>query len=159
MDDLRLRDDYAELLEIFNRHIKSRDDCWEWTGPFFKKRGGYGSITIRRVPLISCRAHRFAWMLFHGPITRRQHVLHRCDNPRCVNPRHLFLGNQRINMRDKCLKGRQNQGEAHGTAILSEIDVRQIRSVNYKQRWLAPLYGVSEVTISDIRRRRSWTHI
>lgn len=71
--------------------------CWEWTASKFPD--GYGSFDTRR-------AHREAYKLFVGPIDAGVHVLHRCDNPPCVNPDHLFLGSHKDNMVDKTVKGR-----------------------------------------------------
>jgi hypothetical protein len=76
------------------------DGCWEWVGRIAKD--GYGQL----------RAHRFAWTLLHGPIPEGQHVLHKCDNRKCV--RHTFLGTQQDNMDDMVSKGRSATGERNG---------------------------------------------
>lgn len=74
---------------------KVSSDCWEWTGAI--KGSGYGYI--RNEGRID-RAHRVAWELEYGPIPEGKWVLHTCDNPRCVNPGHLYLGDRAQNMRD-----------------------------------------------------------
>ena len=76
------------------------DACWAWTGA---KRSDYGAIKIAGDSVL---AHRVAWELTNGPIPEGQHVLHRCDNPPCVNPSHLFTGSHADNMRDAFRKGR-----------------------------------------------------
>lgn len=83
-------------------HAKS--GCWEWTGA--RNKDGYG---ILRRSGKGARAHRVAWELFHGPISDGLRVCHRCDNPPCVNPAHLFLGTPRDNARDMRAKGRAFQ--------------------------------------------------
>lgn len=75
--------------------------CWEWTQR--RDRQGYGFIPIKRIPY---RTHRIAWMVTHGMITQQQYVLHRCDNPPCINPDHLFLGTAKTNALDRIAKGR-----------------------------------------------------
>lgn len=88
--------------------------CWIWMGPFFEQRGGYGCFTLKRAGIIVQRAHRVAWKLYRRPdLPKEVHILHHCDNPLCVNPDHLFEGDQAVNMRDKALKGRQRHGEDH----------------------------------------------
>lgn len=77
------------------------DACWPWTGSTF--RSGYGQIGNRHLPVL---AHRAAHQLTHGAIPRGACVLHRCDNPLCCNPAHLFVGSARDNARDKAAKGR-----------------------------------------------------
>lgn len=74
-------------------------DCWMWTGARMRGEGSYGRFRNRL-------AHRVAWELFKGPIPFGLYVLHRCDNPPCVNPEHLFLGTQQDNMDDAHQKGR-----------------------------------------------------
>ena len=83
----------------------SRHDCWTWTGG--RGRGGYGNIQ-RRVGSRrwAVRAHRLSWELHFGPVPAGLWVLHRCDNPPCVNPDHLWLGTRLDNMRDAGRKGR-----------------------------------------------------
>ena len=79
--------------------------CWVWTGTHFRRNGvrSYGRLTFGGGPE---RAHRASWILHNGPIPDKMLVLHRCDNPPCVNPAHLFLGTDGDNTRDRCLKGR-----------------------------------------------------
>jgi hypothetical protein len=75
--------------------------CWLWTGAV--QGHGYGCFHVGGQPL---QAHRMAWQLTHGSIAPGIHVLHRCDNPACVNPSHLFLGDPKINAQDRSKKGR-----------------------------------------------------
>lgn len=81
--------------------VGRRDECWEWRGSRDGKQ--YGTFTVGSAPWGS---HRLAWVLVHGSIPDGLHVLHRCDNPPCVNPHHLFLGTHLENMQDMVRKGR-----------------------------------------------------
>lgn len=90
--------------------------CWLWIGNrLTEARGGYGVFTHRPSGTIMQRAHRESWKFFRDPtITKDEHVLHKCDNPLCVNPDHLFIGDQATNMEDMALKKRQALGKRHG---------------------------------------------
>jgi len=85
---------------FFARVNKIPGGCWEWTGPL--EPSGYARCWGGTKE----RAHRFSWMIYNGPIPEGMLVLHKCDNKKCVNPDHLFLGTQLDNMRDKVEKGR-----------------------------------------------------
>ena len=80
------------------------DECWEWKGA--RVKGGYGNRGIGGGR--SALTHRLAYEWVYGPIPAGMHVLHRCDNPPCCNPAHLFLGTERDNALDKCRKGRHH---------------------------------------------------
>lgn len=87
--------------ERFWSFVEKTDSCWLWTGAKHPK--GYGIFHLRgRTP----RAHVLSWILHHGPVPRGLCVLHRCDNPPCVNPDHLFLGTPQDNTDDMTRKGR-----------------------------------------------------
>lgn len=81
------------------------NSCWNWTG--YRNAGGYGTFGVAGK---SHLAHRLSYELFVGPIPPGMHVCHSCDNPRCVNFRHLWLGTNADNMRDRGIKGRCNAG-------------------------------------------------
>lgn len=134
------------------------DGCWEWTGSFNDK--GYGKV---RVDGRMVRAHRVAWELAHGPLSLPADatVCHRCDNPACVRPDHLFLGTQLDNIRDRDAKGRAARGAQTGAAKLSDEDVRAIRAAagDLSGRALARRYGVSHVVVQGILRGESWRHV
>ena len=106
--------------------------CWEWVGRF--NNFNYGVFSEKGRPVL---AHRRSWELFVGKIPRKKSVLHKCDNPRCVNPRHLFIGTQRDNVRDAFRKGRLNhiftiprpKGEAAPHSKLTEKIVLKVRSL------------------------------
>jgi hypothetical protein len=94
-----------DLTRFWSRVDKSNglDACWMWTAGLHNR--GYGRIRWNGMP--EC-AHRIVWMLINGAIPNELEVLHRCDNPPCCNPGHLFLGTQADNMHDRDAKGRQN---------------------------------------------------
>lgn len=113
-------------------------------------------------------AHRVSWTLLIGLIPREMHVLHKCDNPLCVNPDHLFLGNNQDNVRDKMQKRRHFTGERkRGSdcrwAKLTEKDVIDIRNRNYSVRGsksvTAKEYGISASSVTWILKGRNWQHI
>jgi hypothetical protein len=133
-------------------------DCLEWQGPV--GTNGYGSLQYAGKKWL---AHRLAFVLAGGAIASDEYVCHRCDNRRCVNPRHLFAGTPQDNVRDMWEKGRANpvapSGEAHHRALLNEEKVRQIRSLvgsGTKASVLASRYGVSTPTIYAVAQRRTW---
>lgn len=137
--------------------------CWEWTdAPMNKGYGVFGYDNSRKKAL----AHRFSWELQNGPITNGLHCLHKCDNPPCINPDHLFLGTPADNAKDKVKKGRQShavifQGEEYPHSKLTTKDVLEIREKypDVSQRALGRIYGVSQHMIWQIINRRRWKHV
>lgn len=118
----------VDLSERFWAKVEKagEDDCWNWTASC--DSSGYGSFTVHELGgRKTWSAHRMAFSLKRGAIPNGLHVLHHCDNRRCTNPKHLFLGTNDDNNRDKMEKGRQAKGEASGRANLSEADVRFLR--------------------------------
>ena len=129
------------------------DECWPWVGAL--TADGYGhTITDGKTEL----AHRKAWRRKYGQSAGELHVLHKCDNPKCVNPKHLFLGTNQDNVDDKMAKGRHVAfcGEANGSAKLTESAIRNIRSDPRPNTVICREYGVSDVLISKIKRREIW---
>jgi len=102
----------VEFVERFWRKVVKTSKCWEWTG--YVTRNGYGLLQARKLSSHPLYAHRVAWMLEHGKIPKGIHVLHQCDNPKCVRVDHLFLGTQRDNNVDRDRKGRTASGDRNG---------------------------------------------
>jgi hypothetical protein len=150
---------HADTEKRFWDKVEKRepDQCWKWKGAVASH--GYGSMAI------SLMAHRVAWGIAHGSVpTKNIHVLHKCDDPLCVNPSHLFLGSHQDNMLDKEAKGRGNHpfGSNHGRAKLTENLVKEIwkdRQNGKSQRFLARKYGVARSGIRQILRGISWKHV
>lgn len=149
--------------EQFKRHFWSRvdkdEDCWLWTGA--KDSNDYGLVGRSRRML---RVHRVAWEFTYGrPIPEGLCVLHRCDNPPCVNPDHLFLGTKADNHADSVAKNRHSFGERNGMAKLTFREVRFIRKAYAAglgtHRKLADRFGVSQDTIWKVVRRKSWKSV
>ena len=140
--------------------VRGEDQCWEWVGT--KAGGRYGSM---RVDGKMRSAHLISWELHNGQVIGGLCVCHKCDNPSCVNPSHLFLGTHRDNMKDMVKKGRVGcvKGENHGCSKLTIQQVLEIRSKyvtgKYLQRQLAVEYGVDRTTISSVVNRKIWRHI
>jgi hypothetical protein len=136
--------------------------CWSWTGG--TNGVGYGALGIRLGPdqWEKVSAHRFSWSLAHGEIEPGVFVCHRCDNPRCVNPAHLFLGTHADNMRDRMERGRQARGERHGHSKLKPADVvliRNERAAGTTAAALAERFGVSGPCVSRICTGKTWSYI
>ena len=140
------------VAERFWEKVDKRDldDCWEWQGGIDTR--GYGVLKERSYKLI--RAHRLAWILTHGEITDDLWVLHKCDNRKCCNPNHLFLGTCQDNHDDMVQKSRQLIGEKHPQAKFSSEQVAEIRrryaAGGILQRELATEYGTTEKYVHSL---------
>lgn len=151
---------FRPLPERFWKKVAQRgpDDCWEWQGAIDKH--GYGQIKMRNHKHV--RAHRVSYEIAYGTIADGLGVLHKCDNPPCVNPAHLFLGTTADNVADKIAKGRQLRGEQIPWAILTAADVIEIRRLHESgvtQRAIALQFGTSYKNVHNIIRHNSWKHL
>lgn len=159
-------------MERFWDKVKKGPGCWEWTaGRTDKKYGRFciGSRTNGSRGEVS--AHRFSWQLHFGEIPKDMCVCHKCDNPPCVRPDHLFLGTPEENRKDMISKGRQAKGDKTATqrgekawqTTLTEKDVLKIREMyksgTYTFRSLAKELGLSKTTVGYIVSRMTWKHI
>ena len=147
---------------------KGEDECWEWIAS--KDKDGYGYFGLDKK---ICLAHRISWILHYGdiPFHNSYHgmcVLHKCDNPSCVNPNHLFLGTNKDNMKDMVNKGRsskisRSQGIKNPQHKLKEQEVLEIRQkyipYKYSQRQLAKEYNIDQKQICNIVNYKTWKHI
>ena len=161
-------------IERFWKKVNKSEECncWEWNRPL--GTGGYGCFSFFK---ISIKAHRVSWIIHHGPIPEKLLVLHKCDNRKCVNPNHLFLGTHQDNSDDCISKNRQAsgirsystrhpekfRGENSGMAKLTNEKVIKIRELYAKKsmtvRAIGKMFGVSHSSIVNICKRRLWTHI
>jgi hypothetical protein len=133
--------------------LNRQTGCWDWTASTAGK--GYGQIKLpgtRR----QIYAHHLSWQIHHGKIPTGKYILHRCDNPRCVNPDHLFVGSAKVNAEDMKAKDRHLRGELNTEAILTEADIRAIRMLwKAKDRHLrGELNTEAILTEADIRAIR-----
>jgi len=138
------------------------DDCWPWTAAKGTHRRGNQTPYFQpkiRVDGKALTATRVAWELYRGPIPSGLHVLHRCDNPVCVNPAHLFLGTNADNTRDKVAKGRAPRGEANSLAHLTEDVVRRVHDAPGTCDDVAMRFGLGRSQVSRIRRGETWRHL
>lgn len=173
--DPELPDGFSDTFRnrFWNKVSKSSDDkCWEWTA--HKTKYGYGMISmgLKYRPI---QANRAAWILHNGAIPEGKYVCHACDNPGCVNPKHLWLGDPSDNVHDMIAKGRDKirngLGGASGdknsrrkhpeaypnwekTSVLSDEKVDRIRSLaaagELNQTQVAKMFGVTQSHISRI---------
>lgn len=147
----------------FREKVNKTEGCWLWTAGV--NRQGYGLFNRATKPSKCVLAHRYSYELAHGPLAQSACVLHRCDNPRCVRPDHLFLGTRTDNADDKVAKGRQRgpKGERHPKAKVTEAVVRSIRrdfaAGGVSKSELARRYKLANRTAHAIISGETWAHI
>lgn len=137
--------------------------CWPWIGPV--TRGGYGNFFFMGK---QSRASRVSYKIHKGEIPSGMVVCHKCDNPKCVNPDHLFLGSHKDNIADMLLKGRGKKGnpniagENNKTAKLSVseiIEIRRLSNEGVSKAEIGRMFGIRDSHVCKIVQRKSWAHV
>ncbi len=132
---------------------KNVDECWNWIGHCVE--GGYGQFKVYDKTIY---VHRFSWELHFDEICNDDFVLHKCNNPKCVNPDHLYLGDHKDNMRYMTEQNRQAKEENNGGHKLTMDQVKKIRNLKgeLKQIQIARMFNVHRTTIKNIHRNKTW---
>jgi hypothetical protein len=143
--------------------IENESDCWIYNQRSKGRYSVFSMISPDRYRSVGIGAHRVSYFLTHGTIPKRAFVCHRCDNPKCVNPNHLFLGDKYSNMLDRDSKNRQAKGEQIGLHKLTEEQVIWARKryadggINYTE--IGKILKVDYTTISRAVNRNTWKHV
>lgn len=154
---MRKRISYRTTKEsLMANTVLGKKGCLEWIG--YKNPDGYGVTSVRQK---QTRTHRLSWLFHYGKIPRGMCVCHKCDNPACINPSHLFLGTHIENMIDMTSKGRRVRfsGEKNPSAKLTNKQVEEIRELcklGFFAKFIAPKYSISMATVYHIKNGRNW---
>lgn len=141
----------------FWERVAKSSGCWVWTSTL--DTGGYGQLSVNGTLTL---VHRISWEMHYGPIPEGVLVLHKCDNPPCVRPDHLFLGDDYANIQDRNSKGRQTRGENHPHAKLTDADVIRMRKLQlkgYSMVKLSTIFKMSYGQVYMICKGRLWKHL
>lgn len=132
--------------------------CWLWGGSYDKY--GYGCLTVRSLPTTLWRTHRLSYQIYNGVFDYSLNVLHKCDNPACVNPDHLWLGTHKQNMDDREKKQR-NKGGDRWVDKLTPIKIKEIRSLpeDTDRKLIAKTYNITLATVCDVINKKTWRWI
>lgn len=156
------------ISSFISRTRQSDSGCIEWIGSVSGSVLKYGRFCIGKLEF---KSHRVSWVINFGEIPEGMLVCHHCDNPICVNPDHLFIGDHFDNQRDCQKKFRRKfntnprpstQGEKHVRAKITTQDVleiRELRSNGYTYKDLAKKFNLGKTTISHITKKRNWKHV
>ncbi|MDX1532835.1 MAG: HNH endonuclease signature motif containing protein [Nitrosopumilaceae archaeon] len=162
LKDLSKNELKEHMLKRIRKHIRTKDSCWIWIGA--KDKNGYGLMPsgLKGDQFPERRVHRIIWHLFNSPIEKGKVVCHKCDNPSCVNPEHLFIGLPKDNTEDMLKKGRGIKGETSPSSKFKEKDIKEMRK-KFNQG-VRPLNIMKEFNISrqhlhSIVTFKSWQHV
>ena len=142
---------------FWSKVVKKGCGCWEWSGSF-----GHGGHGLFRVGDKLFLAHKLAYLWSGRKIKPGQVLLHACDNPRCVNVKHLKAGSIQDNVRDRSKKNRDAKGENNGKSVLKNKDIKKIRRLKtrgFTETQISILFGVSRSAINHVLNSRSWGYL
>ena len=146
-----------EMKERLKKKMNINDNqCWIWTGCLLH---GYGIIRARGR---NYSAHRLSFELFKGINPGKNFLCHKCDNPSCINPDHLFQGNQHDNMQDAVEKKRMKYGSNHYLSKLTELDLKEIKEllkIGFTQKRISEIFKVDPSSISKINSGKTWKNL
>jgi HNH endonuclease/Helix-turn-helix domain of resolvase len=153
---------FEYLQEAIKHPPVNESICMEW--PFALLPDGYGYL---RSPSGETKAHRLAYTLYYGPLLPGQWcVCHRCDNPKCFRPSHLFLGTKADNVHDSIRKNRWTghirYGEVHGMSKVTEAQIREMNALYLSGETkanIAKQFGISRSQLTHYSKRRTWAHL
>lgn len=144
--------------ERFWANVLIDDGCWEWTGS--KNKSGYGQCS--RNGRISGMAHRVSYEYLVGGLRKEDLLCHKCDNPGCVKPSHLFPGTHKDNAQDSKAKGRNNRGSVNGMSKLNAGQVAEIIRLSadgVTREEVAAMFGISSCHVTDLVRGNRWAYL
>jgi len=145
---------YCSIKCRFMSKVDKTDSCWNWTAGV--SSFGYGQFSVGHR---GYGAHKYSWIMRKGEPPKGLFVCHKCDNPKCVNPAHLFLGSQADNMNDKVKKKRAQKGIGCYNHKLTNEQVVSIINDKRIYKDIAKEYGISISLINQIRAGTAWRHI
>lgn len=164
-----------DALERFWSKVNKSGDCWIWTAT--RQGGGCGNFTVNRK---AYQAHRWLYIQLHGPVAKGIEICHKCDNPACVNPDHLFAGTKSDNMQDSANKGRNAMqkrpwrscfnhptfepccGENQGNSKLTTeqvIDIIRLGREGVSSSAIGEMFGINAGHIRRILGGKAWKHV
>jgi hypothetical protein len=142
----KLKDSYLRFVDI-------KQGCWGWKGAKKSEKFKYGTLTFRGKEYLS---HRLSYYLYFGDIPEKMYVLHKCDNPECSNPEHLFLGTYLDNKRDQIRKGRAKVEKLNEKKV---SEIKKMLADKFLHKEISKKYGISATTIWSIQTGRTWNDI
>ena len=154
MREIRLKESGTIEERFFSRFKKTENGCWQWNA--HADKDGYGVMSSHGKNI---RAHRFSYEHHIGAIPQGMSVCHKCDNPGCVNPEHLFIGSAKDNAQDALTKKRHYIGDKNGRSKITEDHAKFIKSSSMSGPELAEMFNVNRSTINNIRRGVTWKHL
>jgi hypothetical protein len=150
--------DTRDLKTRFFENVKKTKGCWLWSGNL--NTDGYGVLTVKNKKPKQQKAHRLSYEIHKGKIPKGLIICHKCNNPSCVNPKHLYAGTHKQNSRDMVVSGHSQRGEKHPQSVLTKEKVIEIRRKYFSEKLsyqkLSKLFSVSPATIGLIIRRNTW---
>ncbi len=149
---------FTRFKKRFEKTVVKKEGCWDWKG--CQHHSGY--VPFKEIHRKNGLAHRASWIIYRGEIPEGMLVCHTCDNKRCTNPDHLFLGSHKENTQDMHSKGRGNIGKKNNKTVLTEeqvIEIRNLLKIGVKMTRIAKDYSVNPGTIWFISKNITWKHL